>query len=62
MQNRKLGFQKDQVLILHDAYALRPNVLTFKNEVLKMSSIDHVTISGFVPVENESSSRNSSAL
>ena len=53
IQNKKLGFEKDQVIIVHDAYALRPNnVRPFKNEVLKNSSILSGTISGFLPVES----------
>lgn len=62
IQNKKLGFEKKQVIILHDAYALRPNAQTFKNEVLKMNSVDPGTISGYVPVENEGSLRNSSVF
>jgi len=54
IQTKKLGFEKDQVIIVHDAYALRPNsVVPFKNEVLKLSSIEHGTISGYVPVAND---------
>lgn len=52
IQNKKLGFEKDQVIIVQDAYALRPNkVEAFKNEVLKISAIQSGTISGFLPVE-----------
>jgi putative ABC transport system permease protein len=54
IQNKKLGFEKDQVIIIKDAYALRPNnVNPFKEEALKLSSIEAGTISGFVPVEND---------
>jgi putative ABC transport system permease protein len=54
IQNKKLGFEKDQVIIIKDGYALRPNnVNPFKEEALKLSSIEAGTISGFVPVEND---------
>lgn len=54
IQNKKLGFEKDQVIIVHDAYALRPNnVQAFKDEVLKISSIESGTVSGYVPVESD---------
>ncbi len=60
IQTKNLGFEKDQVIIVHDAYALRPNgVESFKQEVLKAS--DHIesgTISGHLPVENDDSYRN----
>src|SRR6185369_15367437 len=46
IQNKKLGFEKNQVIIIHDAYALRPfpNVQAFKNEVLKIAGVDKGTI------------------
>jgi putative ABC transport system permease protein len=62
IQNKKLGFEKDQVIIIHDAYALRPNVQSFKNEALKVSSIASGTISGFLPVEGADSWRNDNAF
>lgn len=60
IQNKKLGFEKNQVIIVHDAYALRPfpNVQTFKNEVLKINHIEKGTISGHLPVEGPDSYRN----
>jgi putative ABC transport system permease protein len=54
IQNKKLGFEKDQVIVVHDAYGLRPgNVEPFKSEVLRLGSIESGTISGYVPVEND---------
>jgi putative ABC transport system permease protein len=48
------------VIIVHDAYALRPNgIESFKKEVLKSSNlIESGSISGHLPVENEDSYRN----
>jgi putative ABC transport system permease protein len=58
IQNKKLGFKKDQVIVVRDAYALRPNkVETFKNEALKNRSIQTGSISGYLPVESENSGR-----
>lgn len=58
IQNKKLGFQKDQVIVVHDAYALRPNkVQGFKTEALKSSAIESGTISGYVPIESDFSWR-----
>ncbi len=62
IQNKKLGFEKNQVLIVHDAYALRPNVQSFKKEVQKISSIESGTISGFLPVEGADTWRNDNAF
>lgn len=53
IQEKKLGFEKDQVIIIHDTYALRPRVQTFKDEVLRLSSIESGTISGYVPIESD---------
>jgi putative ABC transport system permease protein len=62
IQTKKLGFEKEQVIIVHDAYALRPNnVIPFKNEVSKLSSIERGTVTGFVPVESDWSWRSNSS-
>lgn len=55
IQNKKLGFEKNQVIIIHDAYALRPfpNVQAFKTEVLKVPGVANGTISGFLPVNSD---------
>nr|MBP6826888.1 ABC transporter permease [Saprospiraceae bacterium] len=50
IQHKKLGFEKSQVLILNDAYALGENVYLFKDKMLQQSAIEHATVSGFLPV------------
>jgi putative ABC transport system permease protein len=50
IQSKKIGFNKDQVIMIGDAYALGDQLQSFKKEVLQNSSILHGTISGFVPV------------
>jgi putative ABC transport system permease protein len=57
IQNKKLGFEKNQVIVVQDAYALRPKVQSFKDEALKISSIESGTISGYIPVEGADASR-----
>lgn len=57
IQNKKLGFHKDQVIIIQDAYALRPKIQSFKEEALKISAIESGSISGFLPVEGSGSWR-----
>ncbi|MBS1979108.1 MAG: ABC transporter permease [Bacteroidetes bacterium] len=63
IQSKKLGFDKSQVLLIHDAYALRPysNVVAFKNESLKIAGVQSGTISGFLPIEGPDAYRNNSA-
>jgi len=50
IQTKKIGFRKDQVLVVNDAYALRDKLQTFKNEIAKNNFIQSGTISGFLPV------------
>lgn len=55
IQNKKLGFEKSQVIIIDDAYGLEDKVYTFKEEMLRHPAIESATVSGFLPVP---SSRN----
>jgi len=50
IRNTKIGFNKDQILVIKDAYGLGDQVRAFKTEVLKDSRIVSGTISGFLPV------------
>jgi putative ABC transport system permease protein len=63
IQNKKLGFDKDQIIVVKDGYALRPraNVQAFKNEVMQLASIENGTICGYLPVDNSDSQRSTSA-
>ena len=53
IQSKKLGFEKEQVIIIHDSYALRPNVQSFKNEALRIPGLEIGTISSSLPVSGE---------
>ncbi|MDW7690465.1 ABC transporter permease [Flammeovirgaceae bacterium SG7u.111] len=59
VQNTKLGFNKEQVLILNDAYVLRDNITVFKNEMLNNANVESASVSGFLPV---ASNRNNNAF
>lgn len=50
IQNKKIGFNKDQVIVIKDAYAMGDQLESFKNEVLKNPAIQSGSISGFLPV------------
>jgi len=56
IQTRKVGFIKDQVLIINGTYGLGNNMQSFKDAVLAMSGVKNGTISSFLPVS--SSARN----
>jgi putative ABC transport system permease protein len=53
IQNKKLGFDKEQVLMIQDAWLLgnADKVETFKNEALQNSKISHATMASFLPVQ-----------
>ena len=59
IQTKDLGYNKNQVLIINDAYALNDNVTPFKNAVLQMNGVNGATISGFLPVTSSSRNDNS---
>ncbi|HVU84878.1 MAG TPA: ABC transporter permease, partial [Puia sp.] len=58
IQTKDLGFNKSQVLVVNDAYALKNNIEAFKNGVQQMSGVSVGTISGFLPVSSSSRSDN----
>lgn len=49
IQTKQLGFDKDQVLIVNDAYALNQQVQAFKDETKQLLNVDGSTISSFLP-------------
>jgi len=53
IQNKKLGFNKEQVLILENTYLLKKQTETFKNEVLAYPQILSASVSGFLPVPSD---------
>jgi putative ABC transport system permease protein len=58
IQTRKLGFNKNQVLIIDNTYVLGKQTASFKEEVLKLSGIQSGTLSSFLPVSSSSRSDN----
>ena len=50
IQNKKVGFDKDQVLIIKNGEALGKQAKAFKNEVLRFRGIQSGSISGFLPI------------
>jgi len=58
IQTKNLGFNKDQVLIINGAGALRNNVDAFKNEVSKMTGVKAASFGGYLPVANSSRNDN----
>lgn len=57
--NKKLGFQKDQVVLLHGTNTLENNITPFKNELLKISTVENVSISDYLPIKGTRRNGNS---
>jgi putative ABC transport system permease protein len=49
MQNTKLGYDKNQVLVLNDTYSLGNNIEAFKQQLLRDNRVVNATISSNVP-------------
>jgi len=52
IQNRDLGFNRSQVLVVHSAFELGDHAKTFKNEVKQLHGVQDATLSGFLPIES----------
>ncbi|MBL0741471.1 ABC transporter permease [Chryseolinea sp. Jin1] len=48
--NSKIGFDKEQVVIVQGTNTLGEQRETFKSEVLQLADVEHVTISSYLPV------------
>ncbi|MFC2156783.1 ABC transporter permease [Acidobacteriota bacterium] len=59
IQNKKLGYEKEQVLVLDNAYLLRDQARPFKNSLLDYPEFVSGTVSGYLPVP---SGRNTSTI
>jgi putative ABC transport system permease protein len=55
MQNKKLGYDKNQVLVINDTYTLGNNIDAFKQQLLSDSRVVNATISADVPGNNKGS-------
>ncbi|QMW06656.1 ABC transporter permease [Spirosoma foliorum] len=49
IQNKKVGFDKDQVLVLHDSYSLGAKGKAFRDELAKLAQVVDVTQAGYLP-------------
>lgn len=58
IRNKKLGYEKDQILVLNNYYTLGNKCQVFKDEIVKHPQVVKATMSGSLPTP---SSRNSTA-
>ena len=59
IQSKKLGFNKDQVLIINGTNALGNNATAFKDEIKKMAGVKNGTFAGFIPISGYARNDNS---
>ncbi|HXL56334.1 MAG TPA: FtsX-like permease family protein, partial [Chitinophagaceae bacterium] len=50
IHNKDIGFNRNQVLVINNADALKTQVTTFKNQLLQISGVQNATMSGYLPV------------
>jgi len=50
IQNQSLGFQKEQTVIVHDAYMLSSNLQAYKDQLLNEQEFKSSTVSSYLPV------------
>lgn len=58
MQQKKLGYERDNMLLIDDYYTLGKQAKAFREEVLTIPGVKMGTISGFLPVSGSSRSDN----
>jgi len=49
IQNKKLGYNKEQLLVIPNSWALGKNERVFKEELLRDTRVSNVTVSGYKP-------------
>ena len=52
IRSRKTGFDREQVLVLHDTYHLDNKIKAFRQELLKFPGVSSATITGNLPTAN----------
>jgi len=52
IRSRKIGYNRDQVLVIHNAYYLDNQIHTFRNELLNIPGITNASISGDLPTNS----------
>ncbi|GAB3343788.1 ABC transporter permease [Marivirga atlantica] len=58
IQDKKIGFEKDQVILLQDPYMLEEQTRAFKEEVKNIPHVESASYSGFLPVSGYNRSDN----
>lgn len=54
IQSKKLGYDREQLIVLQNTYVLGGSIESFKNEVLNNNAFTNGTVSGFLPIRSSS--------
>jgi putative ABC transport system permease protein len=49
IRNKKIGFNRDQVLVMHNTYSLGKQTKAFREDILKIPGVESVTITSDLP-------------
>ncbi len=55
IQNKQLGFQKEQVIVVNDAFSLGSNIAAYKQRMLQHAAVESATISSYLPIPSSRS-------
>ena len=58
IRSREVGFDRDQVLVIHNAYAAGDPVKNYRKDLLTISGVADATLSGDIPTSGSSFSQN----
>jgi putative ABC transport system permease protein len=58
IRSREVGFNRDQVLVIHNAYAAGDPVKNYRKDLLTLSGVSAATLSGDMPTSGSSFSQN----
>lgn len=53
IQDKDLGFQKDQILVLNDVGAIGDQVQTFKQEIDRLAQVESTSLSSYLPTPSD---------
>jgi putative ABC transport system permease protein len=51
IRSREIGYNRDQVLVIHNTYVLDKQIKTFRQEMLKISGVQNAAVAGSLPTE-----------
>ncbi len=57
IQNKDIGYNRNQVLIIQNAFELGNQAQTFKQEVKQIPGVVNATLTGFLPTSNQKNTR-----